>query len=158
MGSLYLYLLHESNLPFPTSCQPQKFCVYVQSWLNGICKQTKFLVKFRPDELEHSNDGHVTYCIPFHKIFLSVRDLHCNFALRLPMVSNCLSDGDGWAGADIGWHSVFLTSPQCQISPKCSLWEPHWYKLDRWKDMTKVTGAFHCYTHLCKNYAHVKTS
>jgi len=30
---------HESNLPFPTACQLQKFCVNA---LNEICKQTKF--------------------------------------------------------------------------------------------------------------------
>ena len=29
--------------------------------------------------------------------------------------------------------------------------------MDRWKDMTKVTGAFHSCAHLCKNDASCKT-
>jgi len=43
---------------------------------------------------------------------------------KLLIAFQAVMDGQ-WA--DMGWHNVFLASPQCQMSPKSALWEPHWY-------------------------------
>ena len=58
---------------------------------------------------------------------------------------------------DIGWHNVFLASPQCQISPKSAPVGATLIQMDSWKDMMNVTVAFHSNANLCKNDASCKT-
>ena len=57
---------HESNLPFSTAGQQQKFCVCLHSWLNGICKQTKFPVRFWTWQTgaQHRWARHISYSLP----------------------------------------------------------------------------------------------
>jgi hypothetical protein len=123
----------------------------MQSWLNGICKQTKCPARSGPDKLEHSTDGHFTYLISFHKIYLSFHvELKPYVIYRVTLHFDCpkfliafqaVMDGR-WA--DMGWHNIFLASPQCHLSL------PFGSHIDTYEQMEGRDEGNRCFSQLCK--------